>query len=68
MEKKIHYCNSSIDESNTFKLLDGDLKTAGPSLNDPVRAMLSPSAVGAVGFQLIPLSCMAFAASVMMTY
>lgn len=52
----------------TFKLLTGDLKIAGPSVNDPTRLTVSPPAARAVGFQLFPTSCIVFEASVIMTY
>jgi hypothetical protein len=55
---------------HTCELLAGDLRI-GVSLKDAVGAMgamVSPSAVTVEGFQPIPLSCIAFEASVMMTY
>ena len=52
----------------TLQFLDGDLKTACPSVNDPIRPMPSPSAVRTVGFQPLPTSCITFEASVTMTY
>lgn len=52
----------------TFTLLTGDLKIAGPSVNDPTRTPVSPSAARAVGLQLLPTSSIVFEASVMITY
>ena len=51
----------------TFQLLDGDLKTGGPSVSEPVLDILWPSPMMLVDFQPFPASSIFFAASAIIT-
>lgn len=45
----------------------GDLKTAGPKVKDSMRNILSLLGILKLGFQLMPISCIAFEACVTIT-
>ena len=51
----------------TFQLLAGDLRIGCPSVSEVIRDTVSSSPVTVESFQLLPTSCIAFAASLTMT-